>query len=65
MKMKHPHRIRELENFFREVALLTLNHETIDDNAVVFPSELGKALEKVDPVWWKCKPLGNDDETGT
>ena len=62
--MKHLHSIKGLENFFREVAQLTLNHETIGDHAVVFPSELGKALVKVDPEWWTCKPESDDDEMG-
>lgn len=61
--MKHLHSIQGLENFFREVVQLTLNHEVIGDNAVVFPSELGKALTKVDPEWWDCKPTDDDNNT--
>jgi hypothetical protein len=52
--------------FFKEVASLTANHDGIhfrvtndhkdqieEDIAVVYPSKLGRALEKVDPEWWK------------
>lgn len=46
-------RLAKLEAFYREVAELTLNHANIGDCAVVFPSVLGLALEKVDPEWWK------------
>jgi hypothetical protein len=48
-----------LHNFYKRVAKLTLDHETIEDKekdqhiAVVYPSELGKALECVDANWWK------------
>jgi hypothetical protein len=56
--MKLLHDSAKLEAFFREIADLTLNHdvEGVDgDTAVVYPSKLGKALEKVDPEWWKLK----------
>lgn len=54
-------RLSKLEAFFKEVAQLTLHHDAIysriDENldgvAVVYPSKLGPALEKVDPEWWK------------
>lgn len=41
-----------LETFFQEVAMLTVNHATIGDSAVVYPSALGEALARVDPDWW-------------
>lgn len=54
----------KLLEFYKEVARLTLNHDSIHfsvmngskeeqdiDYAVVFPSKLGAALEKVDPEW--------------
>ena len=48
---KHDH--AKLEKLFREVARLTSRHRVFGDSAVVYPSDLGKALEKVDPDWWK------------
>ena len=48
------HTSEELELFFKEIADLTFNHETdTNNNAWVSPYKLGKALEKVDPDWWK------------
>ena len=58
-------RLEKLEAFFDEVVNLTRNHNGIHfaatnddekaevdyDIAVVYPSDLGKALEKVDPQW--------------
>lgn len=54
----------KLLEFYKEVARLTLNHDSFHfsvmngakeeqdiDYAVVFPSKLGAALEKVDPEW--------------
>lgn len=46
-------RLEKLETFFKEVANLTSNHDVHEDSAVVYPSKLGEALEKVDPEWWK------------
>lgn len=48
---------RKLYAFFREVARLTVEHDVVvdmdnEDHAVVFPSKLGEALEKVDPDWF-------------
>jgi hypothetical protein len=40
-------RLEKLERFFKEVAYLTVHHEVIADNAVVFPSALGEALSRV------------------
>jgi len=62
--MKHLHSIRGLENFFREVAQLTLNHREDGNRAWVSPADLGAALVKVDPEWWTCKPENDDDELG-
>jgi hypothetical protein len=45
-------RLQKLEAFYRAVAELTVNHDVIGDSAVVFPSKLGKELEKVDPEWY-------------
>lgn len=54
-------RLQKLEAFFKAVAHLTLNHDTLssadagmeEDYAVVFPNKLSDELEKVDPEWWK------------
>jgi hypothetical protein len=43
--------LNKLRAFFREVAELTIEHDVEGDSAVVYPSKLGKALEKVDPNW--------------
>ena len=51
---------KKLEAFFKAVADLTVNHDTLDssqdgmeeDYAVVFPNKLGAELEKVDPEWY-------------
>jgi len=44
-------RQEKLEQFFTEVANLTVDHEVIAGEAVVYPSALGKALSRVDPDW--------------
>ena len=59
-------RLATLEEFYRTVVDLTLNHDGahfyITDNherkletdiAMVSPAKLGAALQKVDPEWWK------------
>jgi len=45
--------VEKLEAFFKEVAKLTLDHDVLDDHAVIYASKLGAALEKVDFEWWK------------
>jgi hypothetical protein len=50
--------VEKLRQFYHEVAHLTLCHDHIeisDDEgyAVVFPKDLGPALEKIDKEWWK------------
>lgn len=44
-------RQEKLERFFKEVADLTVNHEVIAGEAIVYPSALGEALSRVDPDW--------------
>lgn len=56
--MKRKHDLDKLEEFFREVAKLTSDHDVLGDSAVVYPSKLGKALEKVDENWWRSKIEG-------
>lgn len=43
----------QLKTFYKEVAKLTINHNVLNDNAVVYPSDLGPALEKIDPYWFE------------
>ena len=50
--MSRDDRLEKLERFFKEVAYLTVHHEVIADNAVVFPSALGEALSRVDSDWY-------------
>jgi len=35
-----------------------VGHDVIGDSAVVYPSHLGKALEKVNPKWWVADQAG-------
>jgi hypothetical protein len=44
--------LEKLKAFYEEVKSLTLNHTVIDDTAVVFQSDLGTALQKIDPTWF-------------
>lgn len=48
-----PDRLELLETFFKEVANLTLNHNTVADYSVIYASDLGDALEKIDREWYK------------
>lgn len=43
----------KLKEMYREVCNLTLNHDVLNDAAVVYPSKLGPVLEKVDQQWYK------------
>lgn len=53
-----------LEQFFKEIAELTLDHSVYGGVAAVSAQKLGDALEKVDNMWWKnCKKsIDNDVE---
>jgi hypothetical protein len=51
--MDESERLEKLEAFFLEVAYLTSHHNVLDDSAVVYPRDLGIALSRVDPDWWK------------
>jgi hypothetical protein len=46
---------QKLQRFFSEVKELTINHDVLDDNAVVYPRDLGDALSRVDPHWAEPK----------
>ena len=43
----------KLQEFFKQIAELTLYHDELKGSAVVLPSKLGEALETVEPEWWK------------
>ena len=45
----------KLQRFFSEVKDLTINHDVLNDIAVVYPRDLGEALERVDNEWYKIK----------
>jgi hypothetical protein len=42
-----------LFKFYRAVAKLTLEHDVVDDFAVIHADKLGDELEKVDLFWFK------------
>lgn len=50
-------KLPELLAFYREVCNLTLNHAVehsdMGPTAVVYPRDLGEALSKVNPEWYK------------
>lgn len=51
-----------LYEFYETVVNLTKNHSILvdsldNDHAVVYPSYLGEALSKVDPLWWKDEEI--------
>ena len=45
--------LAKLREFYRDVARMTLHHDVLGESAVVYPSNLGVALAKIDPEWWK------------
>ena len=45
---------RKLKEMYKEVCSLTVNHDVLNDTAVVYPSKLGPVLEKVDQYWYKA-----------
>jgi len=49
-------RCKQLETFYQRIRSLTANHDVIYDYACVTACKLGKALEEVDPEWWKNVP---------
>lgn len=56
-------KLKALEQLYDEVVELTIEHDIIylDDGstaAVVYLNNLAKALQKVDPFWWKPVPKG-------
>ena len=50
---------RQLKEMYREVCDLTLNHDVLNDTAVVYPSKLGPVLEKVNKEWY-ANAFNND-----
>ncbi len=43
----------KLKTMYYEVCQLTLNHDVLNDTAVVYPNKLGPVLEKVNDQWYK------------
>jgi hypothetical protein len=43
----------KLKTMYHEVCQLTLNHDVLNDTAVVYPNKLGPVLEKVNDQWYK------------
>jgi len=43
---------QKLKDMYLEVCDLTINHDVINDHAVVYPSKLGPVLEKIDRKWY-------------
>lgn len=43
----------KLKEFFDKVMELTIDHDVIDDTAVVYPKDLSQAMEIIKPEWWK------------
>lgn len=54
--MSMVNRLATLEQFFKDVAELTLGCELISDTAVVCPAALGVSLRGVDPDWYCNAP---------
>lgn len=44
--------LETLRAFYTSVVKLTVNHDCIDDNAVVYPRDLDKELSEVNPNWY-------------
>lgn len=44
---------QKLKVLYEEIRELTMNHDVLYENAVVYPSKLGTVLEKVDSQWYK------------
>lgn len=42
----------KLKEMYKEVCNLTVNHDVLEDCAVVYPDKLGPVLEKVNPSWY-------------
>jgi len=45
--------IKKLEQLYEDVKYLTMNHGDIGGHATITAKDLGEALEKVDPEWWR------------
>ncbi len=43
----------KLKTMYHEVCQLTLNHDVLNDTAVVYPNKLGPVLEKINDQWYK------------
>lgn len=43
--------LEKYKNFFNEIRLMTLNHDVLNNHAVVYPFKLDLVLRKIDPNW--------------
>jgi hypothetical protein len=43
----------KLRKAYKKICYLTVNHDILDDRAVIYPSNLGPILETVDPEWFE------------
>jgi hypothetical protein len=41
----------ELKEFYKDICKITANHSVLNDHAVVFASDLGNILSKIDVNW--------------
>lgn len=55
MSKDQKEQLKKLQQFYKEIAIMTMNHNVIDDRACVTADRLGKALEKVDTNWFHIK----------
>jgi hypothetical protein len=51
---------RKLKQLYVDVCELTINHNVLEDCAIVYPSDLGTVLEKVDSKWWNQQKNGDE-----
>lgn len=46
---------KKFMQLYLEIARLTSNHDVENDKAVIYASNLGAALEKIDSEWYRIK----------
>lgn len=55
-------RLAKLEECFREIGRLIVDHDVLADTAVVYPCNLDKVFKKVDPQWYAS--AGKESDRG-
>ncbi len=43
---------KKLKEMYKEIQKMTINHNHLEGYAVVYPSDLAKAMELVKEDWW-------------